>query len=114
MVSQTLLNLLALALLGAAMLSGAPLLHGHGEALAAAALIPLAALLLVLLAPVLLPRSAISRFARLHSLVVGMRRSLLRVREGLRVFRSPRSAAVATTVQLSAPGRCSAPRAGFC
>jgi phosphatidylinositol alpha-mannosyltransferase len=102
MVSQTLLNLLALALLGAAMLSGAPLLHGHGDALAAAALIPLAALLLVLLAPVLLPRSAISRSARLHSLAIGLRRSLLRVREGLRVFRQPRSAAVATVVQLSA------------
>jgi phosphatidyl-myo-inositol alpha-mannosyltransferase len=102
MVSQTLLNLLALALLGAAMLSGVPLLHGHDGALAVAALVPLAALAAVLLAPVLLPRSAISRFARLHSLVLGLRRSLLRVREGLRVFRQPRRAAVATTVQLSA------------
>ncbi len=102
MVSQTLLNLLALVLLGAAMLSGVPLLHGHDGALAVAALVPLAALAAVLLAPVLLPRSAISRFARLHSLVLGLRRSLLRVREGLRVFRQPRRAAVATTVQLSA------------
>jgi phosphatidylinositol alpha-mannosyltransferase len=102
MVSQTLLNLLALALLAAAMLSGVPLLHGHDEALAAAALVPVAALLLVLLTPVLLPRSAISRYARLHSLVLGLRRSLLRMREGLRIFRQPRRAAVATTVQLSA------------
>jgi phosphatidylinositol alpha-mannosyltransferase len=102
MVSQTLLNLLALALLGAAMLSGVPLVHGHDEALAAAALVPLAALLVVLLAPVLVPRSAVSRFARLHSLAVGLSRSLLRVREGLRVFRRPRPAVVATTVQLSA------------
>ena len=104
MVSQTLLNLLALALLAAAMLSGVPLLHGHDGALAAAALVPVAALLLVLLTPVLLPRSAISRYARLHSLVLGLRRSLLRVREGLRIFRQPRRAAVATTVQLSAWG----------
>jgi phosphatidylinositol alpha-mannosyltransferase len=102
MVSQTLLNLLALALLAAAMLSGVPLLRGHDGALAAAALVPVAALLLVLLTPVLLPRSAISRYARLHSLVLGLRRSLLRVREGLRIFRQPRRAAVATTVQLSA------------
>jgi phosphatidyl-myo-inositol alpha-mannosyltransferase len=102
MVSQTLLNLLALALLAAAMLSGVPLLHGHDGALAAAALVPVAALLLVLLTPVLLPRSAISRYARLHTLVLGLRRSLLRVREGLRIFRQPRRAAVATTVQLSA------------
>ncbi len=102
MVSQTLLNLLALALLAAAMLSGVPLLRGHDGALAAAALVPVAALMLVLLTPVLLPRSAISRYARLHSLVLGLRRSLLRVREGLRIFRQPRRAAVATTVQLSA------------
>jgi phosphatidylinositol alpha-mannosyltransferase len=102
MVSQTLLNLLALTLLGVAMLSGAPLLHSHEGALLAAALVPLAALLIVLLAPVLLPRSAISRYARLHSLVLGLRRSLLRVQEGLRVFRQPRRAALATTVQLSA------------
>ncbi len=102
MVSQTLLNLLALALLAAAMLSGVPLLRGHDGTLAAAALVPVAALLLVLLTPVLLPRSAISRYARLHSLVLGLRRSLLRVREGLRIFRQPRRAAVATTVQLSA------------
>jgi phosphatidylinositol alpha-mannosyltransferase len=102
MVSQTLLNLLALTLLGAAMLSGVPLLHGHDGALAVAALVPLAALMVVLLAPVLLPRSAISRYARLHSLVLGLRRSLLRVREGLRIFRRPRRAAVATSVQLSA------------
>jgi phosphatidyl-myo-inositol alpha-mannosyltransferase len=64
--------------------------------------VPVAALLLVLLTPVLLPRSAISRYARLHSLVLGLRRSLLRVREGLRIFRQPRRAAVATMVQLSA------------
>ncbi len=104
MVSQTLLNLLALALLATAMLSGVPLLHGHDGALVAAALVPLAALLLVLLAPVLLPRAATSRYARLHTLVSGLRRSLLRVREGLRVFRQPRRAAVATSVQLSAWG----------
>jgi phosphatidyl-myo-inositol alpha-mannosyltransferase len=102
MVSQTLLNLLALALLAAAMLSGVPLLHGHDGALLATALVPVAALMLVLLTPVLLPRSATSRYARLHSLVLGLRRSLLRVREGLRIFRQPRRAAVATTVQLSA------------
>jgi phosphatidylinositol alpha-mannosyltransferase len=102
MVSQTLLNLLALTLLGVAMLSGVPLLHGHDGALAAAALVPLAALTVVLLAPVLVPRSAISRYARLHALVTALRRSLLRVREGLSVFRHPRQAALATAVQLSA------------
>jgi phosphatidyl-myo-inositol alpha-mannosyltransferase len=102
MVSQTLLNLLALALLAAAMLSGVPMLRGHDGTLLAAALGPLAALAAVLLVPVLVPRSAISRYARLHALVLGLRRSLLRVREGLSVFRHPRQAALATVVQLSA------------
>jgi phosphatidylinositol alpha-mannosyltransferase len=104
MVSQTLLNLLALALLGLAMLSGVPLLRGHDGALAIAALVPLAALLVVLVAPVLVPPSAVSRSAQLHSLLSGVRGALLRVREGLRVFRHPRQAALATTVQLTAWG----------
>jgi phosphatidylinositol alpha-mannosyltransferase len=104
MVSQTLLNLLALTLLGLAMLSGVPLLRGHDGALALAALVPLAALLVVLLAPVLVPPSAVSRSARLYALVSGLRSALLRVREGLRVFRHPRQAALATAVQLAAWG----------
>jgi phosphatidylinositol alpha-mannosyltransferase len=104
MVSQTLLNLLALTLLGLAMLSGVPLLRGHDGALALAALVPLAALLIVLLAPVLVPPSATSRSARLHNLLSGLRDALLRVREGLRVFRHPRQAALATSVQLAAWG----------
>jgi len=104
MVSQTLLNLLALTLLGLAMLSGVPLLRGHDGALALAALVPLAVLLVVLLAPVLVPPAAVSRSARLHALVSGLRGALLRVREGLRVFRHPRQAALATSVQLAAWG----------
>ena len=55
MVSQTLLNLLALAILGAVMLSSVDFLHGHDRALLAVALAPLAALVALLLAPVLVP-----------------------------------------------------------
>lgn len=102
MVSQTLLNLLVLMLLGAAMLAGAPILHGPEGPLAAAALIPLVALLLVLATPVLLPRADTSRPARLHSLAVELRRALHRIRDGLHVFRQPRAAALATAAQLSA------------
>jgi phosphatidyl-myo-inositol alpha-mannosyltransferase len=102
MVSQTLLNLLALTLLGLAMLSGVPLLRGHDGALALATLIPLAALVVVLLAPLLVPPAAASRSARLHTLLSALRSALQRVREGLRVFRHPRQAALATTVQLAA------------
>ncbi|HEX7610745.1 MAG TPA: glycosyltransferase, partial [Solirubrobacteraceae bacterium] len=53
MVSQTLLNLLALALLGIAVFSGINPLDGHHGALILAALAPLAALVAMLLAPAL-------------------------------------------------------------
>ncbi len=88
MVSQTLLNLLALLVLGSVTLSSVSVLNGHGgRALLLVALAPLAALLAVLLAPVLIPPSAVSRSRRLHAALVAMRRSLLRLRDGLRVFR---------------------------
>jgi phosphatidyl-myo-inositol alpha-mannosyltransferase len=104
MVSQTLLNLLALAILGIAMFSSVDLFNGHHGALLAVALAPLAAVLAVLLAPVLLPSAAVSRSRRLQVLMAALRLSLVRVREGLRVFRHPRQAALATTVQLGAWG----------
>jgi phosphatidyl-myo-inositol alpha-mannosyltransferase len=102
MVSQTLLNLLALALLGVAMFSSVNLLDGHHGVLIAAALAPLGALVAVLLAPVLVPRAAVSRSARLQALMSALGRSLHRLRDGLRVFGHPRQAATATIVQLGA------------
>jgi len=102
MVSQTLLNLLALVILGALMFSSIDLFSGHEKALLAVALAPLGALLAVLIAPVLLPRSALSRSARLQALMAGVRSSLLRVRDGLHVFREPRKALFATFTQLGA------------
>jgi phosphatidyl-myo-inositol alpha-mannosyltransferase len=102
MVSQTLLNLLALAILGVVMFSSVDLFNGHHGALIAVALAPVGALLAVLLAPVLLPSAAVSRSRRLQVLMAALRVSLVRVREGLRVFRHPRLAAIATSVQLGA------------
>jgi phosphatidyl-myo-inositol alpha-mannosyltransferase len=104
MVSQTLLNLLALAILGIVMFSSVDPFNGHHGALVAVALAPLAAVVVILLAPVLVPSAAISRSLRLRALVAGLRRSLVRVREGLRVFRHPRQAALATGAQLGAWG----------
>lgn len=106
MVSQTLLNLLALGLLGLSMLCGAPLLQGKGGVLLAPALVPLGALMLVLLAPVLVPRSAersrVGASGGLHALMRSARRALLLAREGMRIFRRPRQAALATGAQLAA------------
>jgi phosphatidyl-myo-inositol alpha-mannosyltransferase len=102
MVSQMLLNVLALVLLGAAMFSSVDLLDGHHGLFIALALAPICAIVAVLLAPVLVPPAAISRSARLQALMRALRRSLARLRDGLRVFRDPRQAAIATSVQLGA------------
>ena len=102
MVSQTLLNLLALLILGCVTLSSVSVLDGHDRALLLIALAPLAALLIVLLAPVLIPRAAVSRSRRLQALLGGLRDVLLRLRDGLRVFRRPRRAALAAVLQLGA------------
>ena len=69
MVSQTLLNLLALAILGIVMFSSVDLFNGHHGALVAVALAPLAAVVVVLLAPVLVPSAAVSRSLRLRVLI---------------------------------------------
>ncbi|HEV3318659.1 MAG TPA: lysylphosphatidylglycerol synthase domain-containing protein [Solirubrobacteraceae bacterium] len=102
MVSQTLLNLLALLILGCVTLSSVSVLDGHDRALLLIALAPLAALLAVLFAPVLIPPAAVSRSRRLQALLAGLRDVLLRLRDGLQVFRRPRRAAVATVTQLCA------------
>lgn len=104
MVSQTLLNLLALGLLGIAMFSSFNPLDGRHDALIAAALAPVAALAAVLLAPALVPSPALSRSARAEALMLGLRRCLARVRDGLSVFRHPRHAALATATQFVAWG----------
>jgi phosphatidyl-myo-inositol alpha-mannosyltransferase len=102
MVSQTLLNLLALTVLGAVTLSRVSVLDGHDRDLVLIALSPLAVLLALLAAPVLIPPSAVSRFRRLQAAMIAVRRSLLRLREGLAVFRHARPAAQATVAQLGA------------
>lgn len=102
MVSQTLLNLLALLILGCVTLSSVSVLDGHDRALLLVALAPLAALLAVLLAPVLIPRAAVSRSRRLQAALAALRGVLLRLRDGLRVFSRPRRAALATVIQLGA------------
>ncbi|HWK16584.1 MAG TPA: lysylphosphatidylglycerol synthase domain-containing protein [Solirubrobacteraceae bacterium] len=103
LVSQTLLNIVALAILGAVMFSSVNLFNGHQNALLFAAIAPLTLLVLVLLAPVVLRASSgRSRFARLHTAVGQIRRAMTRVRAGLAVFRRPRLGAIATGAQLSA------------
>jgi phosphatidyl-myo-inositol alpha-mannosyltransferase len=104
MVSQTLLNLLALAILGGVMFSSVSFAGNHTNALLAVGLAPLGLLIVLLLAPVLVPRAAVSRSQRLSKALTNVRVALLKVRTGLSVFRNPRQASSATALQLCAWG----------
>jgi phosphatidylinositol alpha-mannosyltransferase len=102
-VSQTLLNILALIILGAIMFSSVDLFNGHQDALVVAAIAPLALLIVVLLAPMLLrDTGSRSRSSRAHALAAQARGALARVRAGLIVFRRPRLGLQATVAQLTA------------
>jgi phosphatidyl-myo-inositol alpha-mannosyltransferase len=100
-VSQTLLNIVALIVLGSVMFSSVDLFNGHQDALLFAAVAPLTLLLMVLMAPLIL-RHGGGRFRRLHALVAQARRGMTRVRDGLLVFRRPKLGAIATVAQLGA------------
>ncbi len=104
MVSQTLLNLFALSVLGVVTLSRVSVLDGHDRDLMLFALAPLAALLVVLAAPVLVPPAAASRFKRVQAALSAVRGALLRLRRGFSVFGDPRAATLATLAQLCAWG----------
>jgi phosphatidylinositol alpha-mannosyltransferase len=91
-VSQTLLNLVALLILGAVMLSSIDFFHGHQRGLLLISIAPLVLLVVVVIAPAIVRRGAQPQ----------LRAALARVRSGLAVFRRPRLAAVATGAQLSA------------
>ena len=102
-VSQTLLNIVALIILGAIMFSSVDLFNGHQNALVVAAVAPAVLLIVVLLAPLVLRDTGNrSRFSRANALAAQARGALARVRAGLTVFRSPRLGAEATVAQLSA------------
>ncbi|HEV7771696.1 MAG TPA: lysylphosphatidylglycerol synthase domain-containing protein [Conexibacter sp.] len=101
-VSQALLNILALMLLGIVTFSTVRLFRNHHDALIFAAIMPLLLLALVLLAPPLLSAGRHSRFAKLRELTGQARDALARVRAGLVVFRDPKLGSTAVAAQLAA------------
>jgi phosphatidyl-myo-inositol alpha-mannosyltransferase len=103
-VSQTLLNLVALVILGTIMFATVGLFHGHERALIVATILPIVLLALVLSAPALLRRGKPSRFARLQQAAAKARGALVQVRRGLEVFRQPKLGAWAAFVQIVAWG----------
>ncbi len=102
LVSQTLLNLVALVILGAVMLSSVELFAGHENALLAASVAPLVLAIVVLVAPSLLRRGPASRSQRVQEALGRMRGAMGRVRLGLRVFRTLRLGGLAAVAQLAA------------
>lgn len=99
LVSQTVLNIGALALLGVIIVSTTDLFHSSTQKLFVFSLVPLALLLIVLVGPPLMRRNGNGRLARLGT---AMHAALVQVRAGLRVFRQPRRGAAAAAAQLTA------------
>jgi phosphatidyl-myo-inositol alpha-mannosyltransferase len=99
LVSQTMLNIVALLLLGVIIVSTTPLFHSGTNRIFAFSLVPLILLVVVLVAPLLMRRNGNGRLARLGAAV---HRALLQVRAGLAVFRDPRHGSAAAAAQLTA------------
>ncbi len=99
LVSQTMLNLVALVLLGVIIVSTTPLFHSGTKQIFAFSLLPVLILLVLLIAPLLMRRNGNGRLARLGGAI---HRALVQVRAGLTVFRDPRQGSAAAAAQLGA------------
>jgi phosphatidylinositol alpha-mannosyltransferase len=103
LVSQTLLNIVALIVLGITMFSTVHYFDGRHAALFVVAAVPIVVLAAVLLAPALL-RGDGGASRRASALIRQARGAAVQVRAGLAVFRSPRLGTQATLAQLLAWG----------
>jgi phosphatidyl-myo-inositol alpha-mannosyltransferase len=101
-VSQTLLNIVALVVLGITMFTTVHYFDGHHTALLVFALAPIGILLSVLVAPALLRSGVPSRSRRVQAYIGQVRSALTQVRGGLAVFRRPRLGATAAIAQFTA------------
>jgi phosphatidylinositol alpha-mannosyltransferase len=99
LVSQTMLNLVALLLLGVIIVSTTPLFHSGTQKLFVFSLVPLVVLVVVLVAPMLMRRNGNGHLARVGA---ALHRALIQVRAGLAVFRDPRRGTAAAAAQLGA------------
>jgi phosphatidylinositol alpha-mannosyltransferase len=104
LVSQTLLNILALCVLGTVMFATVGVFSRGEDALVIATIAPIVLLALVVSAPWILRRGKPSRFQRVQQAAAVARRAMVQVRSGLQVFRKPRLGAWAASMQLLAWG----------
>ncbi len=100
--SQTLINLLALAILAAVTFTSVPLLHGRVTGIVAAVTVPVALCALVLLGPRLLALARRSPWLRVALAANAIGRMLRLARRGLIVFARPRFGVLAVACQLAA------------
>ncbi|MEJ7788876.1 MAG: lysylphosphatidylglycerol synthase domain-containing protein [Thermoleophilaceae bacterium] len=102
LVSQTLLNILALILLGTVMFATVGIFRGGEDALVFATAAPLVLLALMFFLPALLRRGKPSRSVRVQRAVAKARAAVVQVQRGLRVFHHPGLGSWATVMQLAA------------
>ncbi len=102
LVSQTVLNVLALLILAAIALSSVPIFDQRNGALMAVVLVPVALLAAVLVVPAVLAASGSERFGRTRAVIRPLLKAARQVRSGLRVFAQPRDGSLALVAQLSA------------
>ena len=102
LISQTLLNLLALAVLGTIMFATVGLFQGKEKALVFATIAPVVVIALLLSVPALLRRGKPSRFKRLQQALTAVRGAMVQARRGLVVFRNPKLGSWAVVTQLFA------------
>jgi len=102
LVSQTLLNLLALGILGGVMFATVGVFRGGEDGLVLVTIAPLVAIALLLAVPALVRRGKPSRFARVQQALAAARNAVVQVRQGLEVFRNPRLGLWAVIAQLTA------------
>jgi phosphatidyl-myo-inositol alpha-mannosyltransferase len=100
--SQTLINLLALAILAAVTFSGAPLLNGKAAGVITAVAVPVAVAMIVVFGPRLLALAQHSNWERLRRIAGAVERALRLARQGLQVFARPRHGGGAILSQLAA------------
>jgi len=100
--SQTLINLLALAILAAVTFTSVPLLHGHITGIVVAVAVPLLVAVLVILGPRLLALGERSGSPRIAAAATAVEHALSLARLGLTVFARPRFGAAAVALQLLA------------
>ena len=102
LVSQTVLNVIALLVLAAIALSSVPIFNQRHGALLAVVFIPVVLLVIVLVVPAVLAASGSERFGRTRAVIRPLLKAARQVRSGLRVFTRPRDGLLALAAQLSA------------